>query len=326
MNEDIHHITAPEEVGKVRLDKFLTEHMPEYSRSRIQALIKQGQVKSGEEVVTDCAHVVTAGEVFCVTVPEAEPSALMPSPIALSIVYEDEHVLVVDKPAGMTVHPGAGNHQDTLVNALLAHCGDSLSGIGGVERPGIVHRLDKDTSGLLLVAKHDKAHRALAEQLQERVIKRVYQAVVWGVPSPSAGTVHTHIGRHPKDRKKMAVLKTSGKEAITHYRLLERLGAAASMVECRLETGRTHQIRVHMTHLGYPIIGDAMYKKNIANYLEKLTEDQRVSVEALKRQALHALKLGFTHPISGEWVEYTSALPNDIVSVIDALKNAEKLA
>lgn len=235
----------------LRIDKSLSLALPELSRSRIQSLIENGHVRCAGKTVTDGARKVKPGESYEIEIPEAVPSYLAPQKIDLDIVYEDDDLLVINKQAGLTVHPGAGNPDKTLVNALLAHCGETLSGIGGVARPGIVHRIDKDTSGLLVVAKNDATHVHLSEQLATRSLKRTYHAIVWGAPKLKAGTVTGNIGRSPANRQKMAVVKSGGKEAVTHYKVVASLQSpVASVVECNLETGRTHQIRVHMLHIG----------------------------------------------------------------------------
>ena len=257
---EVRHVvdTGPGDAG-ARLDKLLAGALADLSRSRIKALVLAGGLVAGGETITDPSYRVKPGQRFALTVPEPVPATPVGQDIALTVVYEDADLIVIDKPAGLVVHPAAGNHDRTLVNALIAHCGASLSGIGGVLRPGIVHRLDKDTSGLIVAAKNDVAHSSLAAQFADRSLTRVYRALVWGLPSPPVGEIEGAIGRSPRNRKKMAVMTRSGKPALTRYRLIEAFGAAASLVECRLATGRTHQIRVHMTHRGHPVIGDALY-------------------------------------------------------------------
>lgn len=294
-----------------RLDKALTALVPAdsgLSRARVQQLIKAGRVGLNGGAVTDPSHKVKAGEVYALEVPPPEPAVPQAQEIALKVVYEDADLLVIDKPAGLVVHPAAGNRDRTLVNALLAHCGNSLSGIGGVVRPGIVHRLDKDTSGLMVVAKHDAAHQALSAQFADRSLSRVYQALVWGVPSPVKGSIEGAIGRHPRDRKKMAVLAHGGKAALTHYRVLEALGAV-SLVECKLATGRTHQIRVHMAHNKHPLVGDPVYGR-------------RNSSLAFPRQALHAAEITFLHPRTGKRMNFTAPMPEDIAELVARVRTA----
>jgi 23S rRNA pseudouridine1911/1915/1917 synthase len=241
--------------------------------------------------------------------------------MALTILYEDAHLLVIDKPAGLVVHPAPGNPDRTLVNALLAHCGDSLAGIGGVRRPGIVHRLDKDTSGVMVVAKDDLAQARLTADFAAHRINRAYQAVVWGVPQPREGEIASRIGRSPRNRKKMAVLRDGGKAAITRYKVLRAFKDAAALVECRLATGRTHQIRVHLTDRGHPVIGDPTYgsPRSLAR-LRRLPPDLRAPVAAFRRQALHAVLIGFQHPATGEYIQFSSDLPQDMKALIAVLE------
>lgn len=296
----------------LRLDKALAELLPDLSRERLKALIVEGQVTSGGRALNPSIK-VAAGQVFAITLPATAESEVVAQDIPLVIVYEDADLIVIDKPAGMVVHPAVGNLGGTLVNALLHHCRDSLSGIGGVARPGIVHRIDKDTSGLLVVAKSDKAHEGLAHQFSTHNIDRLYSAIVYGIPNPAAGIVDTWIGRSNSDRKKMAVHPDGrGKRAVTHYRVIDRMRGAA-LVECRLQTGRTHQVRVHLTHLGHPLIGDPVYgreRKGFKSILETL---------GFKRQALHAKRLGFIHPVSGEKLSFDSALPTDMQELLSEL-------
>jgi 23S rRNA pseudouridine1911/1915/1917 synthase len=300
--------------GGQRLDKALASVAAELSRERLKALILDRRVSSmSAGVVTDPARKVAAGEVYSIDLPPPVEAEAQAQDIPLSIVYEDEHLIVVDKPAGLVVHPAAGNLDGTLVNALLHHCRGQLSGIGGVARPGIVHRIDKDTSGLLIVAKTNQAHVSLAEQFKAHSIERVYAAIVSGRPTPSAGTVDTWIGRSDADRKKMAVQREGrGKHAVTHYRTVKPLRDSA-LIECRLETGRTHQVRVHMAHVGYPLIGDPVYgrtKKGFKSILETM---------GFKRQALHAKTLGFIHPASSVALSFESPIPADMQELLSQL-------
>ncbi len=314
-----------------RLDRFLSLRLPELSRTRVQALVKQGHVRLGGAKIEDVTYRVKPGDRFALELPPAEPTALKAEQIPLDIVYEDGALIVVDKPAGLVVHPGAGNPHGTLVNALIAHCGTSLSGIGGVARPGIVHRLDKDTSGLMVIAKTDQAHRALAEQFADHgrtgALERGYLALVWGAPSRRRGVVDAPIGRHPSSRTKMAVLPGKGREAVTHWRVLEtfgrgegREGPLASLVECTLETGRTHQVRVHLAHIGHPLIGDPLYGQGFKSKLRKLPEPIREKLSRLNRQALHAAHLAFIHPVTGRLLEFNRELPADLAAIVRALK------
>ena len=295
-----------------RLDKALAELLPDLSRERLKALIVEGQVTAAGRSLNPSMKVAT-GQAFAITLPPPVAAEAVAQDIPLVIVHEDADLIVVDKPAGLVVHPAAGNLDGTLVNALLHHCRGELSGIGGVARPGIVHRIDKDTSGLLVVAKSDRAHEGLAQQFKEHSIDRLYAAIVYGVPQPAAGTVDTWIARSNVDRKKMAVHREGrGKHAVTHYRMIERLHGAA-LVECRLETGRTHQVRVHMAHLGHPLIGDPVYgreRKGFKSILETL---------GFKRQALHAKRLGFIHPVTGQKLSFDSALPTDMQELLSEL-------
>ncbi len=325
-------LTAQEADQGVRLDRFLAASMPELSRSRVRELIKDGQVRGTSGTIKEPDYRVKPAEVFSVSLPEAVPAAPQPEVIALPILYEDEALIVIDKPAGLVVHPAAGNWTGTLVNALIAHCGDSLSGIGGIKRPGIVHRLDKDTSGVMVVAKTDAAHRGLAQQFADhgRVsgLDRRYHALVWGAPRAQKGTITGNIGRHVTNRLKMAVVARGGKPAVTTYRVMERFGAEktggaiASLLECRLETGRTHQIRVHLAHVGHPVIGDPVYGVGYRSKTRALSETRRFAIISLKRQALHAAVLGFHHPITGLPMQFQSELPEDMRGTIEALAKA----
>ena len=299
----------------LRLDRALADLLPDLSRERLKALIGEGHVRAGEATGKVSASTkVAAGQHFAVALPPPVALDTVAQDIPLAIVHEDADLIVVDKPAGLVVHPAAGNADGTLVNALLHHCAGQLSGIGGVERPGIVHRIDKDTSGLLVVAKSDKAHEGLARQFKDHSIDRLYAAIVYGLPLPAGGTVDTWIGRSDADRKKMAVHREGrGKHAVTHYRTMERLSGAA-MVECRLETGRTHQVRVHMAHIGHPLIGDPLYgreRKGFKSILETL---------GFNRQALHAKQLGFIHPVTQEHLLFRSALPADMQELLSQLR------
>ena len=317
-----HSIEAAEEDAGQRLDAVLAARLPGLSRSRIKVLIEAGQVTSGGEAVTSPARKLRAGETFVLTVPPTVAPRLVGQAIPLVIVYEDESLIVVDKPAGMVVHPAAGNPDGTLVNALIAHCGHGLTGIGGEARPGIVHRLDKDTSGLIVAAKTAEAHESLTRQFAERRISRLYEALVWGVPRPAEGEIHGNIGRSPRNRKKMAVVKRGGREAATGYRCLASYAdGLISRVECRLMTGRTHQIRVHMTHRGTPLLGDPSYGKKAPAALARLPEATQAAVAALGRQALHAKTLGFQHPVGGQRLEFSTPLPPDMSRLIDNLES-----
>jgi len=316
---EMHRVTVPAEAAGDRLDRLLTAALPMLSRTRIKALIEAGCVTRDGEPAANPSAKVRADDTFAVHVPESEAAAPAAQAIPLTVVYEDADVIVIDKPAGMVVHPAPGSPDSTLVNALLAHCGDTLSGIGGVRRPGIVHRIDKDTSGLMVAAKHDLAHAGLAAQFAEHSIERVYRAVVWGVPSPRTGTVDGAIGRSPQDRKKMAVVGRGGKSARTHYRVQRVYGPGAALVECRLETGRTHQIRVHMATLGHPVLGDPVYAR-VTPARRRAAGD----AAAFARQALHAAVLGFRHPGTGATLRFESDFPGDIRKLIATLESVEE--
>ena len=320
MKQDVLNHTVRETEAGERLDRLIANAFAGLSRSRGKMLIEQGAVDVGAATITDPSHRVKPGAEVTVTVPEAAPAHVEPQDIPLDIRFEDQDVLVLDKPAGLVVHPAPGHHDGTVVNALLAHCGDSLSGVGGVRRPGIVHRIDKDTSGLLVVAKNDTAHAGLAEQFARHTIDRVYSAVVWGSPTPREGTIDGNIGRSPRNRKKMAVLaEPRGKPARTYYKVKRQFGLRAVLIECRLETGRTHQIRVHCTHIGHPLIGDPLYGRTSAARLDGLDPDTTQLVKNFPRQALHASVIGFDHPTSGEKIVIESDLPHDINRLIDLL-------
>lgn len=300
-------IAAPEDVG-ARLDAFLAGKM-EKTRSSVQKLIEEENVRLNGAPAAKNAR-LREGDRVEATEPPPEVLDVKPQNIPLDIVYEDQDLLVVNKPKGMVVHPAAGNPDGTLVNALLFHCGDSLSGINGVIRPGIVHRIDKDTSGLLIVAKNDRAHQSLAEQIAVHSFTRIYNAVVYGIVKEEEGTVSAPIGRHPTDRKRMAVLSSGGREAVTHYRVLERF-PGFTLVECRLETGRTHQIRVHMAHIGHPVAGDPVY-------------GPKKCITELQGQCLHARVIGFIHPATGEYLEFDSGLPPYFERFLEKLRRSGK--
>jgi 23S rRNA pseudouridine1911/1915/1917 synthase len=312
--------------GGVRLDRALQRQLPEMSRTRLKQLILDGAIAGDGKVLRDPAQRASPGARVVVTLPEPGEATPAAQAIALDICFEDEHLIVLDKPAGMVVHPAPGNLDGTLVNALLAHCGPSLAGIGGVRRPGIVHRLDKDTSGLLVAAKTETAHRALSHDFAARRIARVYSAVVWGVPVPAAGEIVGNIGRSTVNRKKMAVVAAArGRPAMTRYRVERRFGAGiaggAALIECRLLTGRTHQIRVHLAHIGHPLIGDPAYGTRAGRGVARSGE-AGAAIAGFPRQALHARLLGFTHPATGETLTFDSPLPADMARL---LSNLERL-
>ena len=303
-----------------RLDVLLAARLPALSRSRIQALIKAGHVSEGARTITEASHRVKPGQSFAIFVPESEAALPQGEAIPLTILHEDEYLIVIDKPAGLVVHPAPGNATGTLVNALIAHCGDSLAGIGGVRRPGIVHRLDKDTSGVMVAAKTDAAYAGLQAQFATRTIERAYAALAWGVPQPRAGEIARAIGRNPRHRKKMAVVARGGKPALTRYRVTRTLGGgAASLLECRLETGRTHQIRVHLASRGHAILGDPLYGAAHPAAARRLKPETRQAVAAFPRQALHAATLGFAHPGSGRMLQFKSEIPPDMSRLLEIL-------
>ena len=319
MSSSSHIFTVENQDHGARLDKFLASKAQDVSRSRLQELIGDGFVTVNLATVRDVSFKVKEGQEIEVMIPpliEAYPS---PQDIPLDIIYEDNDVVVIHKPAGMVVHPAPGNLEGTLVNALLSHCGESLSGINGVKRPGIVHRLDKDTSGLLVAAKNDKAHHSLAHQLETREMGRVYHALVWGMFIPSEGTIESAIGRDSRHRQRMGV-REGGKFARTHYKVLKRFGRVASLVECRLETGRTHQIRVHLTSKGHPLIGDKLYGKPPQS-IPILLKDYLKEKWDPGRQALHAKELAFIHPTTHEKLHFAIDLPEDMRNLIDVLNS-----
>lgn len=314
----------------LRLDKLLAQRIAPLSRARIQALIRAGNVSGpGGATIGDGSHRVKPGETFTIDVPEAEPAEPAPEAMALDVVHEDRDVIVIDKPAHLVVHPGAGHATGTLVNALIAHCGDSLSGIGGVKRPGIVHRLDKGTSGLLVVAKNDPAHQSLSEQFaahgEDGRMHRAYLALVWGKPIRPRGTISARLARSKSNRTKITVTKgEGGRHAVTHYELIETINTQAgpvSLMRLELETGRTHQIRVHLAHAGLPVLGDATYASGFKAKSGKLGDAAQAALAALDRQALHAAELGFEHPRSGKPLRFARDLPLDMQALLDALKS-----
>jgi 23S rRNA pseudouridine1911/1915/1917 synthase len=327
--EQLEKVTVADADSGERLDRLLARQVATLSRTRLKALILDGAVTIGGRTILDPGHRVNVGDQIEVTVPPPEEPEPQGENIPLNIVYEDDQLIVIDKPSGLVVHPAAGHPTGTLVNALIAHCGDSLSGIGGVKRPGIVHRLDKDTTGLLVVAKTDKAHKALAKQFADHgrtgPLQRGYFAFVWGAPDRPKGTVDAPIDRHPHARDKMAV-RQNGREAITHWQVLERYAGPdkkplAGLIECHLETGRTHQIRVHLAHIGHPLIGDSTYGPGFRTKSALLAAPARQALEALGRQALHAYLLGFEHPASGEELVFRSELPADLARLRSALSD-----
>ena len=343
MEDDDHHggelhevLIDPTEVGE-RLDRALAARLPGLSRSRVQALIGAGAVTRNGLAVLDAGLRVKAGEVYAVAVPPPEPAAPEPQTMALAIAYEDRDLIVIDKPKGLAVHPGPGHASGTLVNALIAHCGASLSGIGGVMRPGIVHRLDKDTTGLMVVAKSDRAHQGLAEQFAahgaDGRLSRGYRAVAWGAPERPRGVIDAALARSAANRTRIAVVRAErGRRAVTHYEVLERFGSGdnprvrprsepiASLLRLVLETGRTHQVRVHLAHIGHPLLGDEIYGAGHKASARRLGPRPQAALAALGRQALHAAELVFVHPVSGRRMQFEAPLPSDMADLVDALR------
>jgi len=340
MTEPVRHVfeVASDQAGQ-RLDRFLAER-PELveahiSRTRVKALVEEGRVSVDGAPAKSVSAKAAAGAKIAVEIPAAAPAEPEAENIPLAVVFEDDQLIVIDKPAGLVVHPAAGHESGTLVNALIAHCGASLSGVGGVRRPGIVHRLDKDTSGLLVVAKTDRAHRKLADLFADHgrtlPFLREYLAIVWGAPDRKTGFVNAAIGRHQTQREKMTVVHgDKGKAAITHWRVLETFGAdkngkpVASLIACQLETGRTHQIRVHMAHIGHPLVGDPVYATGFRTKERLLSGEARAAISALGRQALHAARLEFPHPVDREGLAFESPAPADFARVAAALADMKR--
>jgi 23S rRNA pseudouridine1911/1915/1917 synthase len=314
-------IIAEKDEEKQRLDRFLVTRLSPLTRTRIQALINDKMLRCCGEIITSTARKVREGDTYTLTIPPVIEALPQAETIPLAIIYEDADLLVLNKPVGLVVHPAPGHRQSTLVNALLAHCKESLSGIGGVRRPGIVHRLDKDTSGLMVVAKNDEAHYGLSSQFTERSLSRSYWAFVWGMPLSTIGTIEGNIGRSPQNRQKMAIVPKGGRPATTHYKVLklfkanDDLSQSISLVQCNLETGRTHQIRVHMAHIGHPLVGDPVYGR-IPKWAKKAFDP---TIIAFPRQALHAFELKFLHPRTGELMTFTAPLPPDLEALLSLL-------
>jgi 23S rRNA pseudouridine1911/1915/1917 synthase len=324
-------ITVAGDEGSARLDRVLAARLPELSRSRLKALILAGQISLRDRPILDPAYHVVSGDSITIRVPPPVSAEPEPENIPLDIVFEDDDIIVIDKPRGLVVHPAAGHETGTLVNALIAHCGNSLSGIGGVKRPGIVHRLDKDTTGLMVAAKNDRAHASLSAQFADHgrtgALRRGYMAFVWGMPNRPHGTIDAPIDRHPHAREKMAV-RQGGREAITHWEVIDTFNGrdgkpVASLLACQLETGRTHQIRVHLSHIGHPLMGDAVYGPGFKTKANALAPAARAALEGLGRQALHAYLLTLEHPATGEILEWTSDLPPELAALRKSLHAAE---
>jgi 23S rRNA pseudouridine1911/1915/1917 synthase len=311
-------VARPDAAGR-RLDRFLADAIGTISRARVKTLIETGHVTRDGAARIEPAEPVLAGARYAIAIPPPTPATPAPQDIPLAILYEDADLLVLDKPAGLVVHPAPGNPDGTLVNALLAHCGDSLTGIGGERRPGIVHRLDKDTSGVMVVAKTAEAMAKLGAAFAARDLDRAYLALCWGLPAPPRGEIAGAIGRDPRERKRMAVMTGAGKPALTRYATQRTWHAAATLLECRLATGRTHQIRVHLATAGHPLVGDPVYLRRIPAAAAKLPKDLRTRLLDFPRQALHAASLGFAHPRTGQPLAFTTPMPQDMADLIAAL-------
>jgi len=321
-NDTLKRVTVGADQAGARLDRVLADALDGMSRSRLKQLIEGGHVRRGDDVVSSPSAKAAAGEAYEVTIPAPVDPVPVGQAIPLDILYEDDSLIVIDKPPGLVVHPAPGNPDRTLVNALIAHCGDSLAGIGGVRRPGIVHRLDKETSGVMVAAKTASAHAALVEQFSARTVERAYHAIVWGMPDPAAGEIEGAIGRHPKNRKKMAVRATGGKHALTRYRTLAVYGGGlASLIECRLATGRTHQIRVHLSHVGHPLVGDPQYGRARKGRAFGIDSAAKQAISAFPRQALHARSLGFAHPETDQHIDFETNFPDDMTRLKEILES-----
>jgi 23S rRNA pseudouridine1911/1915/1917 synthase len=318
-----HEFLAAETDRGERADRFFAARIGTLSRSRVKALIEEGHAREGGTAFTDPARPIRPGLAYSLTPPPPLPARPQAQDIPLDILFEDQHLIVLDKPAGLVVHPAPGNLDGTLVNALLGHAGEELEGIGGEKRPGIVHRLDKDTSGVMVVAKTERAHRALSEAFAARDLEREYLALVWGVPNPAVGEVDAPIGRHQLDRKRMAVVgrggAKAGKAALTRYRTEQVFHGGASLLRCKLATGRTHQIRVHLAHIGHPLVGDPVYLRRIPAASRALPEALRTQLLAFPRQALHAVTLEFHHPVTGNMLTFRAEPPKDMCGLLAAL-------
>ena len=318
-------VRAEAEQAGLRLDRWLADSLAreDLSRSRLKALIQEGALARDGQSVTDPSAKVLADALYRLTLPDAAPATPQPEPLPLDILYEDNHLICINKAAGMVVHPAPGALSGTLVNALLAHCGDSLTGIGGVARPGIVHRLDKDTSGVMIAAKTAAAHAKLTDMFAAHDLDRRYQALIWGLPANRSDTIDAPLARHQTDRKRQAV-QARGRAAVTHYTTLRDLPPFGCLVECRLETGRTHQIRVHMAHIGHGVIGDPLYgrPKRAGQMPDTISRDALATLRAFPRQALHAARLSFAHPITGAALDFETPLPADMAGLVTTIEHA----
>ena len=312
------HIVPPEQAGK-RIDAWLAEAVGSVSRSRVKTLIEEHRLRRDGTLVTAPAELTKAGALYTLDIPDPVAARPQPQDIPLAILFEDKDLIVLDKPVGLVVHPAPGNLDGTLVNALLAHCGPGFTGIGAEKRPGIVHRLDKDTSGVMVVAKTQLANDALTAAFAARDLDRAYQALVWGLPAAATGEIEGDIGRDKRDRKRMAVVGHGGKYALTRYCTLKAWGTSVTLLECRLATGRTHQIRVHLAHAGHPVVGDPVYLRRIPAAAKSLRTSARGLLLDFPRQALHAVRLGFKHPRTGEMLSFETPIPPDMQTLLDAL-------
>ncbi|MCX7373783.1 MAG: RluA family pseudouridine synthase [Alphaproteobacteria bacterium] len=316
---DTHEVLAGDHHAGQRADRFLADAIGSLSRSRVKALMETGYLTLDGVPLTDPSASVRVGGRYALRVPPPIPATPQAQSIPLDILFEDRHLIVLNKPAGLVVHPAPGNADGTLVNALLAHA-DDLSGIGGEARPGIVHRLDKDTSGVMVVAKTQGAHEALSRAFAERDLDREYLALVWGLPPGASGSIEGAIGRHPTDRKRMAVVTRNGKPALTHWRLERAFGTGAALLRVKLATGRTHQIRVHLSHIGHPVVGDPIYLRRIPGAASALEKPVREALLAFPRQALHAATLGFRHPDTGKQLSFAAKAPDDMLMLLEGLE------
>ncbi|RYE14501.1 MAG: RluA family pseudouridine synthase [Rickettsiales bacterium] len=318
--ENNNHIFTPnqDDLGK-RIDKYLSDNIQAVSRSKIKMMIESGSLYVNDKIISHCSYTIKIDDVINFKIKPSPSTDIIPKSAPINIIYEDDYIIVIDKQKGVTVHPGAGNHDDTLVNHLVAYCGSKLSSVGGINRPGIVHRLDKDTSGLIVVAKDDFAHMELSRQLSNRELKRVYYALVFGKPNLNSGIIKTNIARSRRDRLKMIVVNGSGKLAITMYKLITNYSDTISEIECNLATGRTHQIRVHMDYIGHSIVGDQTYGTNKVKNISNINQNAANLILNFNRQALHSKKLGLIHPRTKIYMEWESPIPCDIKSIIDAI-------
>lgn len=315
--QPIHLVAAPQDAG-LRVDRFVAEAIGTISRSRVKSLIEEGRLTANGRTVREPAELVRSGEAYTLSLPAPAPAVPQPQAIPFPVLYEDDDLIVLNKPAGLVVHPAPGNPDGTLVNALLAHCGPGFTGIGAEKRPGIVHRLDKDTTGVMVVAKTQLANDRLTQAFAARDLERSYLALCWGLPSPTAGEVEGAIGRDPRDRKRMALVARNGKPALTRYRTVRAWQGALALLECRLATGRTHQIRVHLSARGYPLVGDPLYLRRVPTAARVVPQPLRGHLLDFPRQALHAASLGFKHPRHGESLCFSAPLPEDMESLVQA--------